>query len=106
MLKQVPTTWDETIVLDARVSDYIVIARRSGDTWYLGAMTDWDERDLVIDLYFLEGDSYQIRLWKDGVNADRNAEDFSREETTITSSDKLHINLAPGGGFAAIISRN
>jgi alpha-glucosidase len=102
-LQEVPTTWDETKVLAAKVADYIVVARKNGGKWYLGAMTDWTARDVEIDLSFLEAGNHQIRIIKDGVNADKNAVDFMVEKRMISSSDKLKISMAPGGGWVAII---
>jgi alpha-glucosidase len=102
-LGPVPSVWDETIVLDAKVSDYVLLARRSGDTWYIGAMTDWTARDLEVDLSFLGDGKYIAEIWKDGINADRYAEDFVMTEMSVTSNDKLQVHLAPGGGFVAVV---
>jgi alpha-glucosidase len=102
-LGPVPSVWDETIVLDAKVSDYLLMARRSGDTWYIGAMTDWTAIDLVVDLSFLGEKQYNAVIWKDGINADRFAEDFVKTEQIVTAGDELHIHLAPGGGFVGVL---
>jgi alpha-glucosidase len=104
-LAAVPSVWDDTKVLEAKVSDFIAIARRSGDTWYVGAMTDWDARSLELNLSFLGNGSYTMKVWKDGVNADRNASDFAQEEITVTSSSKVKVDMAPGGGWVAIIEK-
>ena len=105
-LEAVPSVWDDTKVLDAKVSDYILIARRSGGTWFVGAMTDWDAREMDLDLSFLGEGNYSMQIWKDGVNADKHASDFTKEERQVTSVSKLQINLAPGGGWVAIISKD
>ncbi|WP_372931708.1 glycoside hydrolase family 97 protein [Mariniphaga sediminis] len=105
-LKQVPTVWDETRVLEAKVSDYILVARRLGETWYVGAMTDWSPREMELDLGFLDSGNFKMQVWKDGVNADKHAADFRQEEVNVTSSSKIKIEMAPGGGWAAIIKRN
>ncbi len=105
-LKEVPTVWDETRVLDAKVGDYILMARRKGETWYVGAMTDWSPRSLELDLSFLSDGNFNMHVWKDGVNADRHAADFKQEKQTVTRSSKFKIDMAPGGGWAAIISKN
>ena len=102
-LGPVPTVWDETIVLDAQVSDYIVVARRYGDAWYLGGMTDWDARDLSVDLSFLGEGKYDAVVWKDGANAGKNAEDYKKEKLTMGPEDILEIHLAPGGGFVVTL---
>jgi alpha-glucosidase len=100
-LRAVPTEWDETRVLDARISDYVVIARRRGTDWYLGAITDWNTREVEIDLSFLPSGSFKLDEYRDGVNADRHAQDFQRGTQTVTRSVKLRIRLAEGGGYAA-----
>ncbi len=104
-LSAVPSVWDDTKVLDAKVSDYIAVARRSGDTWYVGAMTDWDSRELDLNLDFLGEGNYTMKVWKDGINADKHASDFAQEEMTVTSSSKVNVKMAPGGGWAAIITK-
>jgi alpha-glucosidase len=104
-LGPVPSVWDETRVLAARVSDYIAVARRSGDTWYVGAMTDWDARTLEVDLGFLSDGDYSMQVWKDGVNASKHAADFAREQLDVTSASKIKVAMAPGGGWAAIIRK-
>jgi alpha-glucosidase len=104
-LKEVPVTWDETRVLDGKVGDYILIARRSGDTWYVGAMTDWSPRELELNLSFLESGNYSMQIWKDGINADRHASDFAMENLQVSGGSKKKIQMAPGGGWAAIIRK-
>lgn len=101
-LGPVPTVWDETVVLDAKVSDWVVVARRSGETWYIGAMTDWDRRELIVDLSFLGDQKYYMTAWQDGLNADRNAEDFYINKQTVVTSNRLKFSMAPGGGFVAV----
>ncbi|MEN8116406.1 MAG: glycoside hydrolase family 97 protein [Bacteroidota bacterium] len=101
----VPSVWDDTKVLEAKVSDYIAIARRSGNTWYVGAMTDWDARTLELNLNFLDEGNYTMKVWKDGINADKHAADFAQEELDVTSGSKVKIEMAPGGGWVAIISK-
>ncbi len=102
-LSQVPCVWDDTRVLDGRVADYVVIARRSGDIWHVGAMTDWTARELSIDLNFLEEGEYQAVVFKDGLNAHRYADDYKKEVIEFTNQDTITIKLAPGGGWAARI---
>jgi alpha-glucosidase len=102
-ISQIPTTWDKTIVLDAKIGDYVLIARRKGMTWYIGAMTDWSSRDLEIDFSFLPDGNFSASIMMDGINADRYAQDFIKDSIDITNNSKLNIKLAPGGGWAAII---
>ncbi len=102
-LGPVPTVWDETRVLDARLADYLVVARRSGDTWYVGALTDWTPRTIRLDLSFLPAGPFTMESWADGPNAARRGEDVQRRTRTVDRTTTVDIALAPGGGFAARI---
>ncbi len=66
---------------------------------------DWNPRSLQLDLDFLEAGNYKIQIWKDGVNADKHASDFKMEEMTVTNTSKIKIDMAPGGGWAAVIKQ-
>lgn len=98
-IAQVPTVWDETVVLDGKMGEYIITARRKGDTWYVGGLNNWDARDVEVDLSFLSSGSHKAVLFKDGVNAHRTARDYKREEVSVSSTQPLKVHLAPGGGF-------
>jgi alpha-glucosidase len=100
-LRAVPTVWDETRVLDARIADYALVARRRGSDWFLGAITDWSPRDLVVDLSFLPKGEFQLTEWRDGRNARRHAEDYVKATHAVTRATKLNVHLAEGGGWAA-----
>jgi alpha-glucosidase len=102
-LGQVPTVWDETRVLDARIAQYVVIARRNGQDWYLGAMTNWTPRELAIDLSFLPEGSYRMDSYQDGINADRIASDYKKVTGRVDRRSKVTLRLAEGGGWAARI---
>jgi alpha-glucosidase len=102
-LGPVPTEWDETKVLAARIADYVVVARRNGHDWYVGAMTDWTPRDLDIDLSFLPEGSFTMEAYQDGVNADRYASDYKKTTTKVDRTTKVKLHLASGGGWAARI---
>jgi alpha-glucosidase len=100
-LSVVPTVWDDTKVLDAKIGDYVVLARRSGQEWYLGAMTDWNARELKINLDFLESDKYRATIYQDGKNAHRYASDYKKIVKMVSPSDILTLKLSPGGGWVA-----
>jgi alpha-glucosidase len=102
-LSRVPTIWDDTRVLHAKIADYIVIARKNGKEWYIGAMTDENPREFNLDLYFLDSGEYQMMSYSDGVNADKYASDYKIKKTTVKQDQKIQIKLAPGGGWAAQI---
>jgi len=104
-LEAVPSVWDDTKVLEAKVSDYILMARRSGDTWFVGAMTDWSPREMELDLGFLPEGNYKMEVWKDGINASKHAADFAQEEMSVTNGSKVTIEMAPGGGWVGIITK-
>ena len=98
-LKIVPTTWDETKVLDGEVGNYIVIARRSGDDWYVGSMTDWDPRTIKVSFDFLGAGNFKSEVWKDASDSDKEPEHLVKESMQISRQDTKDFNLAPGGGF-------
>jgi len=104
-ITSVPTTFDETVSLAGEVGEYVAIARQKGDTWYVGAMTNWTARDLILDFSFLGEGGYNATIFKDGINANHVATDYKREEIKIFSGDKLTIQLSNGGGWAARIVR-
>jgi alpha-glucosidase len=106
-ITQIPTVWDETVVLEAAVADYIVLARRNGENWYLAAMTDWEPRDFNINLSFLDKNTdYSVQIYKDGINANRNAMDYKLDHKTMSSITSLKIQMSSGGGFSAIFMKN
>jgi len=101
-LADVPVVWDETRVLRADVGNDVVVARRHGNTWYLGAMSDEQVRTVEVTLSFLEeGTSYRLTSWSDGPNAHRHAEDFQKRTRSVSAGEALTIEMAPGGGYAA-----
>ena len=99
LLGSIPTGWDETKILEAKVGDYIITARQKGNNWFVGGLTDWSPRDFTLKLDFIAGGSYQLTSCVDGVNADRYASDYSITTKTVKKDDVLNIHLAPGGGF-------
>ncbi len=103
-VSEIPTVWDETRVLQGEVGEYIVTARRNGNTWYIGGITNWTSRDIEIDIRELGVKSEQlgVELYTDGVNAQRKGSDY-RHSTLNTEHPTLNIHLAPGGGFVAKI---
>lgn len=104
-LSAIPTVWDETLVLDGKVGDYVVIARRKDEEWYVAAMTDWNARELTLELSFLNSGTYIAEIFEDGINAERNANDYNRLEKPVSNADHIKIRLAPGGGWVARIKK-
>ncbi|SMO52866.1 glycoside hydrolase family 97 protein [Gracilimonas mengyeensis] len=104
-MASIPTTWDQTIPLAGQVGEFLVTARRKGDTWYIGGMSNEESRELTVDLDFLEDGKYEAEIFKDGINADKHAEDYIIETQNVTASDSMDLNLAPSGGVAIILTK-
>lgn len=104
-LSVVPSVWDETLPLEGKVGDYAVMARQSGDDWFIGAITDWEERTFILDLGFLGEGRYELTEFADGLNAAQYAEDFTKRVTVVTRESKYQIDLAKGGGYAAVLRK-
>ena len=103
-ISSVPTVWDETVVLDGKIGEYIVTARRKDNEWYIGGVTNWTPRELEIDFTPLKlGGDRKMEIFTDGVNAHRNGNDYRKETIFLKNGGSLTVKLAPGGGFAAHI---
>lgn len=101
----VPTVWDNTVSLNGEVGKFVSIARQKDNAWYVGSMTNWDARNLELDLSFLGEGNFQGEVFKDGINADRVARDYKKEIIDIPADRKLLISMAPGGGYVVKITR-
>lgn len=100
-IASLPTVFDQTLITDGKMGEYIVTARRKGNHWYLGGLTDWNPRELTLDFSFLPaGEKFKALVMTDGVNADKEADDWASSEITVDSSTRLPVRLASGGGFA------
>ena len=101
-IASVPTTWDETVVLDGKVGEYLVIARKKGYQWYIGALTNWEERDLVLDLSMLPGFGAKSgKIFRDGPNANRVGKDYVSEQVQVWGNT-VKVHLAKGGGAVMV----
>ena len=105
-IASVPEVWDETVAIDGKVGEYIVLARRKNDTWYVGALTNWDSRDIEINLDFIKSPANSMTIFRDGVNADKVARDYKKVTTEYPKNKVIKAHLAPGGGFVAIIKES
>lgn len=104
-IAQIPTVWDNTIALDGRVGKYIATARQKDNIWYVGGLTNWDERSLNLNLAFLGDGNFVAEIFRDGVNANRIASDYKKETISVPSDRKVTLVMAQGGGFAMKIYR-
>jgi len=99
LLGSLPTTWDTTIILEAKIGDNIVTARRKANDWYIAGMCAGEQKDFDLDLSFLVEGNYAATICRDGINADRNAMDYVIKNSTAHKNENVHVHLAPNGGF-------
>ena len=105
-ITQVPVTWDETVVLEAKVGEYVIVAKRKGEKWFIGGMTNdkENEREFEINLDFLkDGRTYRVTSFEDGINAGYQAMDYRMKSATMNKNQKLSVKMARNGGFAAVL---
>ena len=103
-MAQCPTTWDETRVLDGKIGEHVLMLRRKGNVWHVGAMSA-GEKNLELDLSFLPKGEFEMESFSDGINSDRVGSDYKREIKSVNSGSKIKIKMTRGGGgFAAKIS--
>ncbi|MBC8052930.1 MAG: glycoside hydrolase family 97 protein [Sphingobacteriaceae bacterium] len=99
-IASIPTVFDETVALDGKVGEYVAIARKKGDVWHVGGLSNWSSREMSVDLSFLGNGRFKADIFKDGANAEKDPTDYKREIINVSSKDKLQINVSNGGGFA------
>ncbi len=105
-ITQVPTTWDETKVLEAKVGEYAIVAKRKGDKWFIGGMTNNNEKERTFEINFdflNAGKSYQMTSFEDGINAGRQAMDYKKKDSSVKKDEKTTIKMVRNGGWAAVI---
>ncbi len=104
-IRAIPTVFDQTVAIKGSIGEYVAIARRKGSSWYVGAMTNWEARELTLNFSFLPPGEYTAIVFRDGANAQREATDYVREVIPIASGQEKTIRLSTGGGWAAIITK-
>ncbi len=102
-ITSVPTTWDETRALEAKVGEYVVVAKRKGNKWFVGGITNGESRDFKLKLDFLGAGQHKMTAFKDGVNADYQAMHYNKVEQTVTSATTVDVHMERNGGWAAVI---
>lgn len=105
VIKKIPGSWDETHVIAAEIDQYVSIARRKNDTWYIGTITNKDAREINIDLNFLPAGKYEAEIYNDAADANENANHLIKEIKTIDKNTILKLALAPGGGNMIILNK-
>jgi alpha-glucosidase len=98
-ISKIPTVWDETKVLEGKFGEYITVARKTGENWYVAGITGEKEKEVTIDFSFLEEGSYLAQILRDGPNSDRIGTDYLFECKEIDKGSKLHFKIVSGGGF-------
>lgn len=98
-ITSLPVVFDETVILQGKIGEYIVTARRVGDNWYIGGLTNWDPREIELPLDFLDG-NYKMDILQDGINAAKVAQDYKIISRNGDKNTRLKLYMAPGGGFA------
>ena len=106
LLGSIPTTWNETKILQGKVGEYIVTARKKGDDWYIGALNNSVPRDITLQLDFLNDGNYKTTICKDGLNAHNYGADYELIEKMFQKNEAVTIHLAPGGGFIMRLIKN
>lgn len=99
LLGSIPTTWDETVIVEAKVGEHIITARKNNQNWYAGGITGWKEQDAIVKLNFIDNGTYKATICRDGINADKYGTDYVIESFRVKKNDEVKIHLAPGGGF-------
>ena len=102
-IASVPTTWDETRALEAKAGEYVVVAKRKGNKWFVGGITNGEARDFKLKLDFLGAGQHKMTAFKDGVNADYQAMHYNKVEQTVTSATTVDVHMERNGGWAAVI---
>ncbi len=104
-IKEVPTTWDETRFLMGEAGEYIVIARRKDDAWYVGGITNWTSRDVRVPMVFLGDGKYEARSWFDGPEAESQPNQLRTQRQVLERASRLNVKMASGGGFVSVIQQ-
>lgn len=103
-LATIPLEWDETMLLEGAIGRYTILGRRAGETWFVGAITDWSARTFELNMDFLDPGNYQVDFIRDGINADTRAEDYKRSTMYIQKGDIIDISMVSGGGWLARVT--
>jgi len=106
LLQHIPTTWDETLVTNAKIDEYISIARRKGNDWYIGSISNHDKHEVVIDMNFLPERKYTATIYSDADDVDVNPDHLKKEVKEVDNTSKIKINLSQGGGNVILLNKN
>lgn len=102
-ITSVPTTWDETRALEAKAGEYVIVAKRKGQKWFVGGFTNDTPRDFQLKLDFLGEGNHQMTAFKDGANAGYQAMHYNKVEQSVTKQSTVNVHMEKNGGWAAVI---
>ena len=105
LLGSVPTTWDETKILQGKIGEYIVTAREKGKDWFIAGLNGTDAKEISLSLVFFDKGNYKIVICKDGLNANNYGSDYEINESILKNDEPIKINMAAGGGFLMKITK-
>lgn len=103
-IASVPTTWDETRCLAAKAGEYVVVAKRKGEQWFIGGITNGEPRDLTLKLDFLDMGKHQLTAYSDGVSADYQAMHYNKKVSDVNNTSYVNIHMARNGGWAGVVT--
>jgi alpha-glucosidase len=105
LLSSIPTTWDETRILQGKIGEYIITSRRSGTDWFLAGINNSEPKDISLALDFIDDGKYEMTICKDGLNAHNYGSDYKLEKAQVRKNEKISLHMAAGGGFMVRISK-
>jgi len=104
-MKIVPTTWDDIKFLGGYPGEWVALAKRSGDKWFIGVMNNSKAKTVEIKLDFLQPGNYNAETWADTKNSDKEAKELKKTSATLKSPGTLKIKMAKNGGYVGVISK-
>jgi alpha-glucosidase len=105
LIASIPTVFNQTVALNSTLGEYVSIAKQANGVWFVGGLNNWTEREITVDLSFLANGQYHVEIYKDGLNAGKDATDYSIQKITANSEEKIKIVMASGGGFVMRITQ-
>ena len=104
-LKIVPTTWDDIKFISGYPADYVAIAKRSGNKWFVGVMNNSIGKTVELNLGFLPSGTWEAETWSDTKNSDKEPKELKKVAVAIKSPGTFKVTMAKDGGFVAVLKR-
>lgn len=103
--RKIPAAWDSTLYIEGNIGEYIIIARRSGDNWFIGGITNNNSRKIKFGLNFLDKGKYSAKVYSDAFDSDKNPGNVLITDLTVSQNNKIELVMAKGGGFAVLLEK-